>query len=53
MVAAVSLAIGNWVLLADPATATAEMEVVEVINGFVRVSIAITIVLTAVTGALD
>ncbi len=53
VVAAVSLAIGNWVLLADPAAATAEMaRLVEVINGFIRVSIAITIVLTAVTGAL-
>ena len=54
VIGAVSLAIGTWVVLAEPATATAEMaRLVEVINGFVRVSIAITIVLTAVTGALE
>ena len=49
----VSLALGNWVLLADPATATAhEANVVDGINTIVRVSIAGTIVLTAITGAL-
>ena len=54
MIGAVSLALGTWVVLADPATATAEMvRLVELINAFVRVSIAVTIVLTAVTGALE
>jgi hypothetical protein len=52
VIGAVSLAIGSWVVLAEPATP--EMtRLIEVINGFVRVSIAITIVLTAVTGALE
>ena len=50
----VSLAIGNWVVLADPDAATPEMaNVVEAINTIVRVSIAGTIVLTAITGALE
>ena len=50
----VSLMIGNWVVLADPATATAdETSVVEAINTIVRISIAATVVLTAVTAALE
>ena len=50
----VSLALGTWVLLADPATATAqEMDVVNGINTIARISIAATVVLTAVTAALE
>lgn len=50
----VSLALGNWVLLADPATATAhEANVVDGINTIVRISIAGTIVLTAINTALE
>lgn len=54
VIGVVSLGIGSWVVLADPATATAEMAaLIDPINTFVRVSIAITIVLTALTGALE
>ncbi len=50
----VSLALGNWVLLADPATATAhEMNVVNGINTIARISIAATVVLTTGTAALE
>ena len=50
----VSLMIGNWVLLADPATATADQGgVVDAINTIVRISVAATIVLTAITAALE
>ena len=53
-VGAVSLALGSWVVLSDPATATADMAaLVDLINNIVRISIAITIVLTVVTGALE
>jgi hypothetical protein len=53
-IGAVSLAIGSWVVLADPAGAKADMaSVVEGINVFVRISIAATIVLTAVTAGLE
>lgn len=49
----VSLAVGQWVVLADPATASAgEADLVRLINDIARVSIAATIVLTAVTAAL-
>ncbi len=49
-----SLALGNWVVLSDPATATPDQaNVVETINTIVRISIAGTIVLTAVTAALE
>ncbi len=54
LIGVVSLAIGSWVVLADPATATAEMrQLADLINTVVRWSIAGTIVLTAVTGALE
>lgn len=50
----VSLALGNWVVLSDPATATAhQANVVEAVNTIVRISVAGTIVLTAVTAALE
>jgi hypothetical protein len=50
----VSLALGSWVLLADPATATGhEADVVNGINDIARISIAGTVVLTAVTAALE
>ena len=53
-IGAVSLVLGSWVVLADPAGAMAEMaSVVEGINVFVRISIAATIVLTAVTAGLE
>ena len=49
-----SLALGSWVVLVDPATATAEeADLVNLINQIVRVSIAFTIVLVAVSGALE
>ena len=49
-----SLALGNWVVLSDPATATADQaNLVEAINTIVRISIAGTIVLTGVTAALE
>lgn len=54
VIGAVSLAIGNWVVVADPGAATPEMAgLVEAINTIVRISIAGTIVLTAITGALE
>ncbi len=54
VIGAVSLALGNWVVLADPATATADMvELVDLINTVVRISIAATIVLTAITAAFE
>jgi len=50
----VSLALGDWVVLVDPAPATAdEASVVEAINTIVRISIAAAVVLTAVTAALE
>ncbi len=50
----VSLTLGIWVLIADPATATAqEVDVVNGINTIVRISVAGTVVLTAVTAALE
>lgn len=53
-IGAVSLALGSWVVLTDPASATAEMaRLAELINTVVRVSIAGTIVLTVLTGALE
>ncbi len=49
-----SLALGNWVVLSDPANATADqVDLVEAINKIVRISIAGTIVLTGVTAALE
>ena len=50
----VSLTLGRWVVLAEPATATAEeADIVEVINTVARVSVAARVVLTAVTAALE
>ena len=44
-IGALSLLLGSWVVLADPATATPDMvRLVELVNGIVRVSIAGTIV---------
>ena len=51
---AVSLMLGSWVVLVDPATATAdEQELVSLINTIVRISVALTLVLTAVNAALE
>jgi hypothetical protein len=51
---AVSLTLGGWVVLVDPATATAdEQDLVELINTIVRISVALTLVLTAVNAALE
>ncbi len=50
----VSLALGNWVVLVDPATATAdEVSFVEAVNSITRISIAVAVVLTAVSAALE
>ena len=44
---------GCWVVLVDPASATAdEQDLVELINTIVRISVALTLVLTAINGAL-
>lgn len=49
-----SLAIGSWVVLLDPASATAdETALVDLINSIVRVSLAITVVITALSAALE
>ena len=54
IVGIVSLSLGSWVVLADPATATADMaSLVDLINTIVRVSIAATIVLSAITAGLE
>jgi hypothetical protein len=54
VIGAVSLGLANWVLLVDPATATADIKsTAELINSIVRVSIAITIVFTGVNLALE
>jgi hypothetical protein len=51
---AVSLTLGSWVVPVDPTSATAEeQDLVELINTIVRISVAFTIVLTAVNGALE
>jgi hypothetical protein len=53
-VLAVSLTLGSWVVLLDPAGATAdERDLVELINTIVRISAALTLVLTAVNAALE
>ena len=50
----VSLALGSWVLLADPASASADtVELADLINTIVRISIAATIVMTAVNAAFE
>lgn len=54
VVLAWSFALGSWLVLAAPSSATSEqVELVDAINGIVRVSIAIAIVITAVSGALE
>jgi hypothetical protein len=51
---AVSLTLGSWVVLADPATATADQQdLVELIDTIVRISVAFTLVLTAINAALE
>jgi hypothetical protein len=51
---AVSLSLGSWVVLADPATATADQQdLVELIDTIVRISVAFTLVLTAINAALE
>ena len=50
----VSLMLGSWVVLVDPTSATADQqELVELINTIVRISIALTLVLTAINAALE
>jgi hypothetical protein len=54
VIGAVSLAIGSWVVLADPGSASSDaVRLADLINGIVRVSIAATIVLTAINAALE
>ena len=54
VVLAWSLSLGSWVVLADPATASLdEQELVDLINQIVRVSIAISLVITALSGVLE
>ena len=54
VIGAVSLALGSWVVLIDPATATTDQRsLAELVNGIVRFSIAATIVLTAINLALE
>jgi hypothetical protein len=51
---AVSLALGSWVVLVDPAGATADQrELVDLINTIVRISVALTLVLTVINAALE
>jgi hypothetical protein len=51
---AVSLTLGSWVVLIDPASATADQrELVDLINTIVRISVAFTLVLTAINAALE
>jgi hypothetical protein len=53
-IGAVSLALGSWVVLVDPASAPADApKLVDLVNGIIRVSIAATIVLTAVNVAFE
>jgi hypothetical protein len=54
VIGAVSLAIASWVVLADPATATAEeVDLAKLINTIVRISVAATIILTAINATLE
>ena len=51
---AVSLMLGSWVVLVDPAGASAdEQDLVELINTIIRISVALTLVLTAINAALE
>ena len=50
----VSLMLGDWVVMADGAFPSGEeANVIATINAIVRISIAATIVLTAITAALE
>lgn len=54
VIGVVSLALGSWVLLADPATATPDLvELTEMINTIIRITIAAAVVLTVVTTGLE
>jgi len=49
-----SLALGSWILLSDPTTATPDhVELTEMVNTIVRISIAATVVLTVITTGLE
>lgn len=51
---AVSLVLGSWVVLIDPANATADQrELVDLINTIVRISVALTLVLTVINAVLE
>ena len=51
---AVSLLLGSWVILVDPAGASADQQdLVELINTIIRISVALTLVLTAINAALE
>ena len=54
VVGLISLGLGNWVLLADPAATPADApRLVDLLNTIIRFSVAGTIVLTAITAALE
>ena len=54
VVLAWSFSLGSWLVLADPSTATSEQaDLVDLINNIIRVSIAIAIVVCAVSAALE
>ena len=51
---AVSLTLGSWVVLVDPASATIdEQDLLELINTIIRISVAFTLVLTVINAALE
>ena len=51
---AVSLMLGSWVVLVDPASATIdEQDLIELINTIIRISVAFTLVLTVINAALE
>ena len=46
--------LGSWVVLVDPAGASAdEQDLVELINTIIRISVAFTLVLTTINAALE
>lgn len=54
VVLAWSLALGDWLVLTDPVAATAEeVGLVDAVNSIIRVSIAVAIVIVALSGALE
>ena len=54
VVLAWSLALGSWLVLSDPTTATAEEAgLVDSINSIIRISIAVAIVIVALSGAFE